>query len=43
MFSNSMALSIMFISFYSNYSALIPSINHKLLRTAPYNMPYNML
>ena len=28
---------------YSNHSALVPSINHKLLRTAPYNMFYNKL
>ena len=40
MFDNLMAFSIVFISFYTNHSALIPSINHKLLRTAPYNMCY---
>ena len=37
MFDNSMTLSIMFISFYSNQSASKRSINHKSLRTAPYN------
>ena len=43
MFDNSIALSIMFISFYQNHSALIPSNKQKLLRTAPNNMFYNML
>ena len=43
MFDNLMAFLIMFISFYTKHSALIPSSIHKLLRTAPYNMCYNML